>query len=202
MFDLLDGRARSGATVEQHGAVSNECLGGVRRYFGKAHGHRFRLKHQAHCMQKQHRVGPGGQAGHGKLLALRVEGRRGFFLLQTPGHQRRVTVDICADLQHRRFAIATGQRGQVRFGHDRRNGHRTPVNALEAQHQTGFFGKQRRGVVVKNQLGHVQPLRTWEADRLTRSTLPAHRLKLMRRHHPHGSVRSGSWPPAPLWRFF
>jgi hypothetical protein len=71
-------------------------------------------------------------------------------LLQNISNQSGVAINVCADLQHRRFAVAAGQRYQIRFGHDHGNVHALPRDVFEAEDKSDFFGKWRGGVMVKN----------------------------------------------------
>ena len=151
----LQRNLRSRAAAEQAGAVDHEALDLLRGQAGKTHGHGLRLEHQADRMAEHHRVGPGGKSRRDHFPALGEQPRGGLFLLQAASDQGGVTVDIGTDLQHRGFPVATGQRGQIGFWHDRRDMYRAPGQALETQQQAGLFGKGRRRVVVKNQLRHA-----------------------------------------------
>ena len=144
-----------GAAAEQLAAVGHQHLEHLWRYLGKFHCQGLRLEHQRHGVGKHHRVRPGGKALGDDFLALGEQRRGGFFLLQATGDQGGVAVDVGPHLQHRRLAIAPGERGEVRLGHHRRNQHRVPRQALEAQQQAGFFSEGGLRVVVQDQLRHT-----------------------------------------------
>lgn len=107
-------------------------------------------------MGKHHRIGPGGEPLGDQFQALGKQRRPGFFLFQAVRDQCCVTVDVGADLQHRSLAIAAGEGDQVRLGHHRRDQHRAPGQALEAQEQAGFFRERGLRVVVQDQLRHAR----------------------------------------------
>ncbi|MNY08616.1 hypothetical protein D3C86_1414800 [compost metagenome] len=143
-------------TTEQTGTVGQKRLDRFRRQIAKAHRYRFWLEHQAHRMLEHHRISPGGKRRSDHFLTFREERRQGLFLLQSPGNQCRVAINICTDLQHRCLAVATGQRREIRFWHHWRDLHRAPGQALEAQQQASLFGKGGRRVMMQNQLGHAR----------------------------------------------
>ncbi len=151
---LLGRQPAQAATAEQRLAVIQKGLGLLRRQTGQARPHDLRLEHQRHGVLEQHRVRPAGKGGHDRLLAFRKQRRYRFFRLQAASDQRRVAIDVRTHLQHRRLAIATGERHQLGLGQHPRNDHRTPGETLEAQQQARLLGEGRLPVVMQNQLGH------------------------------------------------
>jgi hypothetical protein len=69
-------------------------------------------------------------------------------------HELRVAVDIGADLQHRRLAIATGQRHQVGLGHDVGNHDRFPRRFLDAEGDAHLLGERRVRIMMQDEVGH------------------------------------------------
>src|SRR5271167_796521 len=70
------------------------------------------------------------------------------------GDQRGIAVNVGADLQHRRLAVATGERSQIRLWHDVGNMHRGPGLVLEAEDQSDLLSERRRRIVMQDELLH------------------------------------------------
>ncbi|MNQ84512.1 hypothetical protein D3C85_996430 [compost metagenome] len=157
---LFRGQARGAAAGEQLATVGEEGLLRGRRQLAHAHGDGFGLEHQGDGMLEDHRIHPLGEAGDVELLALREQRRTGLFRFQAAGDQRGVAINVGAHLQHRGLAVATGQRHQVRLGHDPGDFHRAPRQLLVAEHEPRLLGKGRGVVVVQDEFGHGRaPLR-------------------------------------------
>ena len=90
---------------------------------------------------------------------LGVQNRARRTLLEHIGDQRRIAKNVRADLQHRRLAVAAGERGQVGFRHDVGDVNRRPVQPLESQDQAHFLRERRHRIMVQDELLHafVQP---------------------------------------------
>ena len=93
-------------------------------------------------------------ASSAPAVAAGIEGGRGHAPLQLARDQVGVAPDVGAVLQHRRAAIAAGQRRQLGLGQDRRDFDAPPGQALEAQHQPRFLCEIGEIVVVKDQFTH------------------------------------------------
>src|SRR5262249_40763011 len=65
---------------------------------------------------------------------------------------------VRADLQHRRLAVASGQRRQIRFRHDDGNLDRGPGEALEPKTESDFLRIGRDVVMVQDDVGHERIL--------------------------------------------
>ena len=154
VLGLLQWQPSRRTTGKQRATVGGESLGELRRHLGEAQRHRLGLEHQRHGMLEQDRVSPLRQQADIELLTFGQQ-RRGCLLgFQAASDQRGIAVDVGANLQHRRLAVAAGQRGEIGLGHQWRDHHRTPGQLLEAQHQAGLLGKRRGRVVMKDQLMH------------------------------------------------
>ena len=151
---LLQRHPAHRAVGEQLRAVLAEHLNELLGHLGETQRHGFGLEDQAHGIQKQYRVGPLSKRRRSELLTFGEQRRSGLLRFQPTSDQRRVAVDIGADLQHRRTPVAPGQRGEIRLGHDRRDHHRTPGQLLESEHQARLLGEGRGGIVVQDQLVH------------------------------------------------
>ena len=154
LLRLLQRQTAGTAAAEQTGTVGHKAFDRLWRQSCKAHRDRLGLEHQAHRMLEQHRVGPLRDAGNIEFLAFGKQRRRGFFCFQTARDQRRVAINIGADLQHRGLAVATGEGGQIGFGHHRRDQYRMPGQLFEAEQQASLLSKRRVRVVMQNQLVH------------------------------------------------
>jgi hypothetical protein len=81
-------------------------------------------------------------------------------MLQQVANERRIAINIRADLQHRRAPVAAGERHQLGLGHGARDDDRLPSLFFVAENQADFFGKRRAGVMMKDQIGHGGTFRT------------------------------------------
>ena len=75
--------------------------------------------------------------------------------LQLARDQRGVAVDVRADLQDRRLAVAAGQGRQVRFRHDHRHLHRQPVEVFQSEDETDLLRERGGIMVMKDQFSHA-----------------------------------------------
>ena len=100
-------------------------------------------------------LGPACQRLVGACSRIWIESGRGHAPLQLSRDQVGVAPDIGAVLQHRRAAIAAGQRRQLGLGPDWRDFHAAPCEAFEPKHQSCLLGKIREVVVVEDEAAHA-----------------------------------------------
>ena len=74
--------------------------------------------------------------------------------LQLPQDQLAVAIEVGADLQHGRLAIAPGQRRQIGFRHDGGDIDRRPSEPFEAKAEPDFLRIGRDLVMVQDDIGH------------------------------------------------
>jgi len=142
--------------VAAHGlAVGHEGLDLSRRQVRQHRLHAGRLHRVGHGGRKQRAVDPGSHDVRLRGLRHWIQRRIGRHAVQHRADQRRIAIDIGADLHDRRAAVTARERRDIGLGHDRRNFHRAPGQALGAQHEPDFLGKRRRCVLVKDEVGHL-----------------------------------------------
>src|SRR5215471_14234262 len=90
----------------------------------------------------------------GRTATGRIKARAGMSALEFAHDQLAVAIDVRANLQNRRLAIASRQRRQIRFRHDDRNLDRCPGKALEAKPGPNFLRIGRNVVMVQDDVGH------------------------------------------------
>jgi hypothetical protein len=117
--------------------------------FEKSLGQHFGLLREQDARGRAERglLGPPGQRV-GRAAAGRVEAWDGMPALELAHDQLAVAIDVRADLQNRRLAIASRQRRQIRFRHDDGKLDRCPGKALEAKPGPNFLRIGRDVVVV------------------------------------------------------
>ena len=137
-------------------AIGGEGFQHFGRRIGEDRGDAGRLHGVRNDRPEEDGVGPLREHLRGAGDLLRIQRRLGVALIDQARHQRGVAIDVGADLQERRLAVAAGQRDHVGLGHDHRHGDRAPCEALVAEDQPYLLRERRGRVVMKNQLlGHA-----------------------------------------------
>src|SRR5258707_4292762 len=114
-------------------------------------------------------LGPPGKRV-GCAVAGGIKARSGVPALEFAHDQLAVAIDVRANLQNRRLAIASRQRRQIRFRHDDGKLDRCPGKALEAKPGPNFLRIGRSVVMVQDDVGHGRdPLRNSNTARATAS---------------------------------
>src|SRR5262249_30955100 len=98
-------------------------------------------------------LGPPGKRV-GCAAAGGIKARGGVPALEFAHDQLAVAIDVRANLQNRRLAIASRQRRQIRFRHDDGKLDRCPGKALEAKPGPNFLRIGRSVVMVQDDVGH------------------------------------------------
>src|SRR3974390_313849 len=83
-------------------------------------------------------LGPPGKRV-GRAVADRIKARAGVQAFEFAHDQLTVAINVCSDLQHWRFTVASGKRRQVGFWHDDGDLHRSPCQTLETKTEPNFF---------------------------------------------------------------
>src|SRR5262252_2910008 len=86
----------------------------------------------AHSRAERGLLGPPGKRVR-RAVAGRIKARAGVQALEFAHDQLAIAINICADLQHWRFAVASGKRRQVGLWHDDGDLHRSPCQTLETK---------------------------------------------------------------------
>ncbi len=148
--------AHLGPVVAKHLGLQAPLLhGGVRRAPEHLSG-AARREVPGHGRPEQLFVGPLRHDARQAHLVRRVQRGRGLAAFQHVADQRAVAIDVGADLQERRLAVAAGERHHIRLGHDLGNDHRLPGQLFVAQDQPDLFRKRRRGVVMQDEVAHEE----------------------------------------------
>src|SRR5215831_16288513 len=98
-------------------------------------------------------LGPPGKRV-GCAAAGGIKARSGVPALEFAHDQLAVAIDVRANLQNRRLAIASRQRRQIRFRHDDGKLDRCPGKALEAKPGPNFLRIGRNVVMVQDDISH------------------------------------------------
>ena len=103
-------------------------------------------------------LGPPGKR-IGRAVAGGIKARGRMPALEFAHNQLAIAIDVRADLQHGRLAVASGQRRQVGFWHDDGDFHRFPGQALQTKTEPNFLRIGRGLVVMQDDIGHRDGLR-------------------------------------------
>ena len=90
----------------------------------------------------------------GRATAGGIKARGGVPALEFAHDQLAIAIDVRADLQHRRFTVASGQRRQVGFWHNHGDLHRSPGQGLETKTNPNFLRIGRDLVVMQDDITH------------------------------------------------
>src|SRR3954452_9667987 len=90
----------------------------------------------------------------GRAATGRIKARSGVPAFEFAHDQLAVAIDVRANLQNRRLAIASRQRRQIRFRHDLGKLNRCPGDAFEPKAEPDFLRIGRGVVMVQDDVGH------------------------------------------------
>ena len=110
-------------------------------------------EHNVRGLSERGLLGPPGKRV-GCAVAGRKKGRAGAPALDFAHDQLTIAINVRADLQHRRLAIASRQRRQVGFRHDGGDLDRSPRQTLEAKTEPDFLRIGGGPVVMQDDIGH------------------------------------------------
>src|SRR6516164_893992 len=102
-------------------------------------------------------LGPPGKRV-GCAVAGWIKARAGMSAFEFTHDQLAIAIDVRTDLQHRRFAVASGQRGQIGLRQYDRNLDRRPGEAFEPKTEPDFLRIGRGVVMVQDDVGHGRGL--------------------------------------------
>src|ERR1700730_16247995 len=123
--------------------------------FKKSLGQRVGLLRECHADSWAERclLGPPGKRV-GRAAAGWIKARGGVPALEFAHDQLAIAIDVGADLQHRRFTVASCQRRQVGFWHNHGDLYRSPCQTLETKTNPNFLRIGRDLVVGQDDIGH------------------------------------------------